>query len=210
MVFGYCGVALALAPQEALEIDRIIDSSAHWMPREQLDVIRGFGPDVIPHILDRYSASDNKGKAKLAALLWSINWKSEEAARVLLQDAKTQDRTLRVNIQYALGHLSDNPLVVQTLLDNMRNDPNPFLRDKAACALAHNQVNLDMQQKYYLYRGLIEGLGDEKAQVRHISIKALKIHTGQTMGFSASDDPQVRNAAIIGWRKWLEDYQRNL
>ena len=45
-------------------------------------------------------------------------------------------------MQWALGRVSDDPAVVDVLLENMRNDPNPLFRDKAACALAYDQIHL--------------------------------------------------------------------
>jgi HEAT repeat protein len=160
--------------------------------------------------MDRYSAGNDELKSNLASLLWRLGWPSEDAAMLLLRDIKTPHESLRINVQYALGTLSSNPVVIQSLLDNMRNDENPLLRDKAACALANDQVYLTMRQTYPLLRGLVDGLSDSNAQVRKISIKALKIHTGQTMGFVANADPQARNEAIYRWQAWLDDYQRAL
>ncbi len=210
LLFVYSSAGFGLTAQETAAVDGMIDTSSHWLSEEKIDAIQSLGPAIIPHILDRYSTSDDQQQAKLAGLLSELGWQSEEAAKVLLWDIKTPDETLRINIQYALGNLSSNPVIVQSLLDNMRNDENPLIRDKAACALSNNQVYLTMRQRYPLLRGLVDGLSDPKAQVRKISIKALKIHTGQKMGFLADADPQARNAAIQRWQAWLDDYQRNL
>ena len=45
-------------------------------------------------------------------------------------------------MQWALGRVSDDPDVVDVLLENMQNDPCPLFRDKAACALAYDQIHL--------------------------------------------------------------------
>ena len=83
-------------------------------------------------------------------------------------------------MQWALGRVSSEDKVVDTLLGIMRNDHTELFRDKAACALAYDQIHLSDTQKVDLYAGLIGGLDDRKPQVRKISIQALKIHTGQT------------------------------
>ena len=51
---------------------------------------------------------------------------------------------------------------MDVLLDNMRNDANPLFRDKAACALAYDQIHLTEKQKVRLYEGLINSLNDAK------------------------------------------------
>ena len=83
-------------------------------------------------------------------------------------------------MQWALGRVSDDPAVIDVLLDNMRNDPVPLFRDKAACALAYDQVHLSPAQKLRLFEGLIGALDDPKLQVRQVAIQALRSsHTRQ-------------------------------
>jgi len=201
----------ALTSDDAAQVDAIIAANEFHISPEDLATLKAFGPDVVDHVLQRYQQADeDRQKAKLAAVMWSLGMKNETATDVLLQDIHAGDETLRINVQYALGSLSSSPVVVNALLDNMRNDDNPLFRDKAACTLAYDQIHLDPQQKYFLYRGLIEGLGDEKAQVRDISIRALEIHTGQRFGFAAKSGPQQRSAAITRWNAWLKDYQKSL
>jgi hypothetical protein len=99
---------------------------------------------------------------------------------------------------------------VDTLLANMRSDPNPLFRDKAACALAYDQVHLSEQQKVRLFGGLIEALGDDKYDVRHIALLALQIHTGQTKGFDPGASPADRERKVKVWQTWLEQYKSGL
>jgi len=47
-----------------------------------------------------------------------------------------------MSVQYALGRVSSDVSVVDALLDNMQNDALLLFRDKAACALAYDQVHL--------------------------------------------------------------------
>ena len=41
------------------------------------------------------------------------------------------------------------------------NDSNALFRDKAACALAYDQIHLTDEQKVQLYEGLISGLSSK-------------------------------------------------
>jgi hypothetical protein len=208
--FIYSTALFALDADLALKVDIIIDTHEQRIPKNDVATIKSLGPEVVEHLLGRYEQSEDSEKAKLASLLWHLGWQNEEAAEVLLADIHTEDQALRVTVQYALGHISTNPTVVSALLDNMRNDDNAFFRDKAACALAYDQPNLNQHQKYFLYRGLIDGLSDEKYQVRNISIKALKIQTGQRFGFSAKADQSQRSTSIDQWKSWLDEYQQSL
>jgi hypothetical protein len=47
----------------------------------------------------------------------------------------------RIDTQYALGRISDEDDVVKMLLGIMQHDDKPFFRDKAACALAYDQIH---------------------------------------------------------------------
>ena len=128
----------------------------------------------------------------------------------MLEDLDTQNQNLRLQVQWALGRVSDDTQVVELLATIMRNDPNPLFRDKAACALAYDQIHLTEKQKVQLFRLLIEGLKDAKPQVRAISIQALEIQTGQRKGFLPDAAPDARNQAIAAWTRWLKEYEQNL
>ena len=125
-------------------------------------------------------------------------------------DVHTQDQTLRLQVQWALGRVSGDPDVVDVLLENMQSDPLPLFRDKAACALASDQIHLAPSQKARLFEGLIRALDDPKPQVRQIALQALQILTGQTKGFAAGADPEMRRKAVAEWRRWLIEYRSNL
>ena len=113
-------------------------------------------------------------------------------------------------MQWALGRVSDDPAVVDVLLDNMRNDPLPLFRDKAACALAYDQVHLTPAQKLRLFEGLIGALDDPKLQVRQVAIQALSILTHQTKGYAPGSDEAARTVSVAAWRRWLDEYRANL
>jgi HEAT repeat protein len=188
-------VRAALTPLDAIDID----------------TLKAMGPPVLPHLVRIYeSTRDEKARATYAWVFYSLGWKSREARAALLGDVHTGNETLRLQVQWALGRVSDDVEVVGILADIMRNDPNALFRDKAACALAYDQIHLTEKQKVLLYAKLIDGLRDPKPQVRAISILALQIHTGQTKGFVPNADEAARSHAIEAWTRWLAEYEKNL
>lgn len=171
------------------------------------EAIRAMGPTVLPDLATIYTQSDEAQRATIANVFYALGWKSEDAKRVLLRDVHTENPTLRVQVQWALGRVSDDPLVVDILLANMQDDKNPLFRDKAACALAEDQIHLTPHQKIRLYEGLIGALDDEKPDVRRIALQALQILTRQTKGYSAGAPPEQRRRAIEAWQRWLDEYR---
>ncbi len=172
--------------------------------------LKKLGPNILPIIAKIYLKSDDKTKATLAWVFYELGWKSPEAKAAMMPDVHTKDSKLRLQVQWALGRVSDDSDVVQTLLNNMQSDENPLFRDKAACALASDQIHLNEKQKVQLFEGLIKALNDPKEDVRSIAIKALMIQTGQTKGFDARAPASVRETKIQDWKSWLEKYKSNL
>lgn len=188
-------VRAALAPLDAIDIEKV----------------KAMGPEVLPHLARIYKSTPNEqARATYAWVFYSIGMKTPEGRAVLLEDLGTQNQNLRLQVQWALGRVSDDTEVVDMLATIMRNDANPLFRDKAACALANDQIHLTERQKVQLYRQLIDGLKDPKPQVRAIAIQALEIHTGQRKGFSPDAPQETRNVAIAGWTRWLKEYEQNL
>ncbi|MGH9749494.1 MAG: HEAT repeat domain-containing protein [Candidatus Polarisedimenticolia bacterium] len=179
-------------------------------PEPDFDGLKRLGPGVMPALVSLYARSGVTRRTGLAAVFYRLGFESAEAKRALMQDIRTDDETLRLNVQWALGRVSGDPDVVDVLLDTMRHDRNPLFRDKAACALAHDQIHLTEEQKIRLYERLIAALRDPKLQVREIALQALRIHTGQTKDFSPGGSPAEREAAIGGWERWLDEYRSNL
>ncbi len=172
--------------------------------------IQPMGAGVLPELARLYEASSEKDRATIAYVFYSLGWKSPDAKRVLMADVHTQDRTLRLQVQWALGRVSDDADVVDVLLQNMQNDPQPLFRDKAACALAYDQIHLAPAQKARLFEGLVHALDDDKPQVRQIALQALQILTGQTKGFQPMADPESRRRAVEEWKHWLVEFRANL
>ena len=182
-------------------------------PLDKIDIaaIKAMGPEVMPHLVRIYrSTEDEQARATYAWVFYSLGWKSPEARAALLKDIDTQNPSLRLQVQWALGRVSDDTEVVDILARIMRNDSNPLFRDKAACALAYDQIHLTERQKVQLYGKLIDALKDEKPQVRAIAIQALQIHTGQNKGFNPNGTPDERIRAIAAWKRWLAEYEKNL
>jgi hypothetical protein len=92
----------------------------------------------------------------------------------------------------------------------MRSDSNPLFRDKAACALAYDQIHLSEPQKVRLFAALIDALRDDKLDVRSIALQALQIHTGQTKGFNPNASWTDREQKIKVWQAWLAQYKAAL
>ncbi len=175
-----------------------------------IDEIRSIGPSAIDVLVQLYRESDKDTRVIIANAFYKLGVNSPEAKKALLQDIYTTDKRLRITVQYALGRVSNDDEVVEVLLDNMRNDPSPLFRDKAACALAYDQIHLTDIQKIKLYEGLIHALDDPNPQVRHISITALEIHTGQRKGYNPNDDLIERTEEVRLWKQWLEKYKSNI
>jgi hypothetical protein len=178
--------------------------------RDDAEALRSLGTKALPELVRLYRAGDTAQKTRIANLLYQLSWKSPEAANALIRDVKTPDPGLRVAVQYALGRVSDDPRVVDALLQNMMQDPNPFFRDKAACALTYDQVHLSEAEKVRLYEGLIQALSNEDQQIRGIAILSLRTYTGQFKGFRPDAPAGLRQQSIARWKQWLAEYKENL
>ena len=139
------------------------------------DAIRQLGAGTMPELVRLYESADaDEERVRVANAFYQLGWKTEDARRVLMRDVHTSNQDLRLSVQYALGRVSNDPAVVDALLENMQDDVNPLFRDKAACALAYDQIHLSEAQKVRLFAGLIHALDDPKPQVRAIAIQALR------------------------------------
>jgi HEAT repeat protein len=172
--------------------------------------VQAMGTATLPALARLYDESSEKDRATIAYVFYSLGWKSPEAKRALMADVHTQNQTLRLQVQWALGRVSDDADVVDVLLENMQSDPLPLFRDKAACALAYDQIHLAPAQKMRLFEGLVRALEDDKAQVRQIALQALQILTGQTKGFQPVASLEARRQAVEEWKRWLAEYRTNL
>jgi hypothetical protein len=184
--------------------------ASYLSPTTNIDALRGLGPEVMPALASMYERADEPKRVFLAGVFYSLGMKSPDAKRVLMRDVHTANSELRLQVQWALGRVSNDDDVVDVLLLNMQDDSNPLFRDKAACALAHDQIFLTESQKVRLFERLIGALDDPKLQVRQIALQVLQIHTGQTKGFDPNGARDSREASIRVWRGWLQEYRAGL
>lgn len=176
-----------------------------------LEELRAIGPEAIPALLFLYETGDDRLRVQLARLFHELAWPSPDVERALLRDMHTRNVELRLAVFYALGRVSSDPAVVEMLLEVLQYDPNPLLRDKAACALAYDQVHLkEPQQKVRLYQGLIRALSNPERQVQALAIQALSILTGETKGFHPSFPPDRQQRSIQLWERWLTEVKAGL
>jgi len=203
LLAAFLAAQVAGAPIEESKVQALIFKG-------DVQALKGLGPEVLPVLARLYEKSDAGQRTYIAWVFYQLGWKSPQAKQVLMKDAHTRNQDLRLQVQWALGRVSSDPDVVKVLLNNMQNDANPLFRDKAACALASDQIHLTEKQKVRLYEGLIEALSDPKPQVRSIALQALKIQTGQSKNFNPNASGAEREASIREWKRWLEEYQSHL
>jgi hypothetical protein len=169
--------------------------------------LEALGPDVLPALVRLYRASDPERRADVANVFYWLGWKSGEAAEAMLEDAHTEHRRLRLSVQWALGRVSNDDAVVDTLLETLVEDPDPLFRNKAGCGLASDQIHLTETQKLRLYERLVDLLESSKPETRSLAIRILHAHTGQAKGFQPILPAEHRAKAVERWRQWLDEYR---
>jgi HEAT repeat protein len=182
---------------------------ARLVAEENVASLKAIGAPALPVLAALYTQGDEAQRTRLARMYEQLGLESQAAETALLQDAGTQNVELRLAVQSALGRVSGSSDVVDTLLDILRNDPNPLFRDRAASALAYDQIHLGTAGKDRLYAGLIDALADDDAQVRAVTIQALSILTRETKGYDAMLSEERRERSIELWRKWLAEHRSN-
>lgn len=203
-------LVLAVSPARAASSAEPLDARvSRLVQTDDAAGLKALGRPALPVLAGLYARADEAGRIRLAGLFQKIGLESPEAEDALLSDAGTQSVELRLAVQSALGHVSGSSDVVDTLLDILRNDPNPLFRDRAASALAYDQTHLDAAGKDRLYAGLIDALADDDAQVRAVTIQALSILTRETKGYDAMLSEERRERSIELWRKWLAEHRAN-
>lgn len=176
-----------------------------------LEEIETFGYDAIPFLTELYAEADNNlDKSRIAWVFWRLGWKSTEIEQALLPDLDTSDANFKVWVQWGIAKSTQSDEVINKLLFNLENDPSPFVRDKAACALASDFIHISPTQRITILRGLVDGLSNETQQIRGSSIQALLVQTGQTKNYVATADVSSRAQAIDVWEEWVDEYERNL
>lgn len=175
-----------------------------------LEGLRAIGQEAIPALVFHYETGTDPLRLQIARIVYDLAWQSPDVERALMNDIHVLNVDLRLAVFYALGRVSGDPEVVATLLDTLQNDPNPLFRDKAACALAYDQIHLKEPQKVQLYAGLIQALSSPERQVQALAIQALSILTGQTKGFHPAFPPDRQQRSIEMWERWLSEVKAGL
>jgi HEAT repeat protein len=175
-----------------------------------LEGLRAVGPDAVPALVFLYETGDDPLRVQIAGLFRDLAWPSPAVESALMRDMESRSVELRLAVFYALGRVSSDPVVVELLLHTLKNDPNPLFRDKAACALAYDQVHLKEPQKVRLYEGLIQALSSSERQVQALAIQALSILTGETKGFHPAFPPDRQQRSIQMWERWLTEVKEGL
>jgi HEAT repeat protein len=186
---------------------------AELVDGKRYDELQALGPGIMPELAELYRGrEDPEQRKRVAWAFYQLGWLSDDAAQALLPDIEGEavDPGLRISAQYALGRVSNDPMVIEVLLRNLRHSRGLRIRDKAACALAYDQIHLKPEQKALLFRGLIGSLDDDKPDVRRIALQALKIHTGQSKGYDPNGPREQRLEAIGAWYRWLSEYESQL
>ena len=190
-------IALAATPLEP----RV---RAAVFPEVKRDELRALGSGVLPVLVHMYETTpDETQRTNIAVAFYVLGQKSDAAKRVLMRDVHTANESLRIQVQWALGRVSDDPQVIDVLADIMQHDTSPLFRDKAACALAEDQIHLSDAQKGRLFAKVIPALRDPKPQVRTIAITVLQIQTGQTKGYNPNAALAEREKRVQEWEQWL-------
>jgi len=202
--------AAPYAPADEVRATATTGSLEGAISANDVAAIRAMGPSALPRLVRVYESSDEGRRAAIAGIFYGLGWKSEAAKDALMKDVRTRNQPLRLQVQWALGRVSDDVAVVDVLLENMQHDANILFRDKAACALANDQIHLRPAQKVHLFEGLIKALDDPKPDVRRIAALVLQIQTRQDKGYRFNDPPEARARALEAWRRWLEEYRANL
>lgn len=197
------GAARTPSAVEAERVDELV-------ARRDAEGLAALAPEVLPALARRYRDAGTAGRVELARLFYRMGVPSAEIKAALMEDVHTEDVNLRLQVQWALGRVSNEDDVVEVLLDNLEHDANPLFRDKAGCALAYDQIHLGAEQKARLYERLIELLESSDGMSRSLAIRVLYEHTGQHKGYHPARPPEERAAAVARWRGWLEEYRSQL
>lgn len=176
--------------------------------RQDYAALAAVGPGVVDDLVRLYQASpDPDRKAHIAMAFYYLGLKSEKARVALLADAHTTHESLRLQVQWALGRVSNDDVVVDTLLDTLLRDPNPLFREKAGCGLAYDQIHLTEPQKVALYERVIALLDAPSPETRGLAIRILEAHTGQRKGYHPALPEDKRRERLERWHQWLEEYR---
>lgn len=193
------------APRPASDLWPLIDGH-RW------EELRGRGREVLPELVALYRATpEPEERLKVARAFYGLGWESEEARQALTADAGAAHEGLRIEAQWALGRVSADDRVVDLLLATLESGGESLLvRDKAACALASDQIHLSDEQRVRLLARVIELLESPEPWLRWTAVRVLETQTGQRKGYGPRAPEAERAAAVERWKRWLAEYRAAL
>ncbi len=183
---------------------------AHLVEARDVEGLRALGPPAIEELVALYPTGNEDQRAEIAWLFYRLGIPSEAARDVLMRDVRSNHRNLRIQVQYALGRVSNDDAVVDALFENMQRGETHLFRDKAACSLAYDQIHLTERQRLHLLKRLIHTLSDPSPEQRNLAIRVLKVQTGQRRGYDAAASIDQRRLSIEGWWRWWHEYRTEL
>ena len=111
---------------------------------------------------------------------------------------ESDDAMTRMGCSWVLGRLANSAAV--PALEGALDDPVPFVRYEVASQLG----NLGSRKGYSV---LVEGLSDERVEMRFKCFEALHELTGNTFGYSHTSAPEARKVSVEEWHSWLDRVQ---
>ena len=133
----------------------------------------------------------------LTNLMW-LSQTGESTIPSLLRGLQSEDAKVRSSCAWVLGRIHDRRTIPQ--LQVALRDSNESSRLEVARTL----VSMGDLQPSPL---LIEGLDNDKKEVRFLCHEALKAATGRDFGYDhLSDNDTQRHAAVLGWRQWWSEF----
>jgi len=94
-------------PKDDLEVAALL------YPKVNAPALKAKGPSILPVMARLYERSDEARRTMIAYAFYTLGWKSPDAKRVLMRDVHTTNQDLRLQVQWALGRVSNDPDVVE-------------------------------------------------------------------------------------------------
>lgn len=107
---------------------------------------------------------------------------------------KSEDPMIRMGCSWILGRVGNTGAI--PALEGALDDPVPFVRYEVASQLG----NLGARSGY---RVLVNGLSDDRVEMRFKCFEALQDLSGNTFGYSHTAAPEVRKVAVDQWESWM-------
>ena len=108
---------------------------------------------------------------------------------------QNDDAMTRMGCAWVLGRLGNSAAIAP--LEGALDDPVPFVRYEVASQLG----NLGSKSGYTV---LVEGLSNERVEMRFKCFEALHELTGNTFGYSHTAAPEARKVSVEEWNSWLD------